>query len=75
MNTDTIRTNLNEQGFSVIECDDDGNGLFMVTVRAVKWSHPTRLSKCAKAGLALERYGNLRGIDYMAVRVVMEKLV
>lgn len=75
MNTDTIRANLNEVGFSVIECDPEPNGLFLVTVRAVKWGNATMLSKCQKAGLALERYGNLRGIDYMAVRVVMEKLV
>lgn len=75
MTTDTIRESLTSVGFNVIECDAEPNGLFLVTVRAVKWGNATMLSKCNRAGLALERYGNLRGIDYMYLRPVAERLL
>lgn len=75
MTPSQIRANLTEHGFHVIKCDPDANGLFLVTIRAVKWANATMLAKCARAGLALERYGNIRGIDYLYVRPVAERLI
>lgn len=73
-----VRKELTAQGFTVLECDAEDNGAFLVSIRRVGYGNGTMLHKVSRAGLVLMQYGVVvsnPGVSYLHVKPTKARVV
>lgn len=66
-----VRKELNAVGFTVLKCDPEPNGAFLVSIRRVGYGNGTMMHKVSRAGLVLMQYGVVvsnPGVSYLHVK-------